>query len=388
MIGAQRPPLIGQGPLVQRDGLVRAAGLLAGRRHAGPAGQRVRVIKAEPALLIGQGPLVQRDGHVGVVPLQPGRHAQVVGELPAGEIPVFGRLGQGPQQDVIHRGRKVLPPRRQPRRRLGQVRVQHRHALVPQERRLAGQQHERRARQRVLVRARVHRLAPDLLGRAVGRRAQEVPRSGLGSRRLPALGQPEVRQVHVIGPAGPRIHEHVGGLDVTVHQTDGMGGVQGRGHRGDDRGRPRDGQRAHPAHQRSRVAARHISHGDEQHAICFARFVHRDNVRVIHRGGGPGFTDETVPEFIIRRQRGRKDLECYLPRQPLILGPEYHRGSAVAYLFFQAIPGDPRTGGEIGQEPDGSRLLIAHRGPRNGRPGSRQAVLTKAGKSRPRATPS
>ena len=241
VIGAQRPPLIGQGLLVQHDGLVRAAGLLAGRRQAGPAGQRVRVIQPELALLIGQGPLVQRDGHVGVVPLQPGRHAQVVGELPAGEIPVFWRLGQGPQQDVIHRCRKILPPRRQPGRRLGQVRVQHRQALVPEERRLAGQQHERRARQRVLVRARVHRLAPDLLGRAVGRRAQEVTRSGLGGRRLPALGQPEIGQVHVIGPAGPRINQHIGGLDVTVHQTDGMGGIQGRGHRGDDRGRPRDG---------------------------------------------------------------------------------------------------------------------------------------------------
>ena len=123
-------------------------------------------------------------------------------------------------------------------------------ALVPEERRLAGQQHERRAGQRVLVRARVYPLAPDLLGRAVGRRAQEVPRSGLGRRRLPALGQPEVGQVHVIGPAGPRIDEHVGGLDVTVHEADGVGGVQGGGHRGDDRGHPRDGQRSEPAHQR------------------------------------------------------------------------------------------------------------------------------------------
>ena len=321
MLRAQRPPLVGQGLLVQHDGLVRAAGLLAGRRQAGPAGQRVRLVQPQLALLIGQGPLVQHDGHIGVVPLEPGRHAQVVGELPAGEIPVFGRLGQGAQQDVIHRRRKILPSRRQPGRRLGQVCVQHRQALVPEERRLAGQQHERRARQRVLVRARVHRLAPDLLGCAVGRRAQEVPRSGLGGRRLPALGQPEVGQVHVIGPAGPRIHQHVGGLDVTVHETDGVGGVQGRGHRGDDRGHPRDGQRAQPAHQRSRVAARHISHGDEQHAVRVARFVHRDDVRVIHCRGRAGLTDKTVTEFIVRRQRGRKDLERYLPVAAAHPGP-------------------------------------------------------------------
>jgi hypothetical protein len=173
----------------------------------------------------------------------------------------------------------------------------------------------------------------------------------------------------VIGPAGPRIDEHVGGLDVTVHETDGVGGVQGRGHRGDDRGHPRDGQRTQPAHQRPRVAARHISHGDEQHAVRVARFVHRDDVRVIHSRGRAGLTDKTVAEFVIRRQRGRKDLERYLPWQPLILGPEYHRRSAVAYLLLQAITGDSRAGREIGQEPDGSRLFIAHRGPRNGRRG-------------------
>ena len=105
MFRAQRLPLIAQGLLVQHDGLVRAAGLLAGRGLAGPAGQRVRLVQSQLALLIGQGPLVQHDGHIGVVPLEPGRRAQVVGELPAGQIPVLGRLGQGAQQDVIHRHR-------------------------------------------------------------------------------------------------------------------------------------------------------------------------------------------------------------------------------------------------------------------------------------------
>jgi hypothetical protein len=51
-----------------------------------------------------------------------------------------------------------------------------------------------------------------------------------------------------------------------------------------------------------------------------------------------------VLEFIICRQCGRKDLERYLPWQPLILGPEYHRRSAVAYLLLQAITGDSRAG--------------------------------------------
>ena len=47
MLRAQRPPLIAQGLLMQHDGLVRAAGLLAGRFLAGPAGQRVRLIQPQ-----------------------------------------------------------------------------------------------------------------------------------------------------------------------------------------------------------------------------------------------------------------------------------------------------------------------------------------------------
>ena len=31
----------------------------------------------------------------------------------------------------------------------------------------------------------------------------------------------------MIGPTGPCIHEHVGRLDITVHQPGGMGGIQG-----------------------------------------------------------------------------------------------------------------------------------------------------------------
>ena len=59
------------------------------------------------------------------------------GELPAAGIAFLGRLGQGTQHDVIHRGRKVVPPRLTSRRRRGQVRVQHRHAHVPRKRRFA-----------------------------------------------------------------------------------------------------------------------------------------------------------------------------------------------------------------------------------------------------------
>ena len=93
-----------------------------------------------------------------------------------------------------------------------------------------------------------------------------------------------------------------------------------------------DGQRALPVHECPRIAASHIPHRDEQHAISVAGFEHRDDVRIIHGRRGPGFTDEAMPEGLIRRQGGREDLERYRPPEPLVLGPEHHRRRALACL--------------------------------------------------------
>jgi hypothetical protein len=109
-----------------------------------------------------------------------------------------------------------------------------------------------------------------------------------------------------------------------------------------------------------RIAARHIPHRDEQHPVRIAGFEHRNDVRIIHGRRTPGFTNEAVPECLIRRQRRREDLERYLPLEPLILGPEYNRHSSLADLLFQTVPRDPGTDGEAGQEPEGPRPLIAH----------------------------
>ena len=39
----------------------------------------------------------------------------------------------------------------------------------------------------------------------------------------------------MVGPAWPRIHEDIGCLDVPVHESRGMGRIEGRGHRRDNR---------------------------------------------------------------------------------------------------------------------------------------------------------
>ena len=181
---------------------------------------------------------------------QPERLAQRVGELPAAAIPVPGRLGQRPGQHRVRSRRKIRPQGGQRRRRLGNVRVHHRRRLLPVERRHPGQQLERRARQRVLIRPPVHRAAPELLRRDVIQRAQELPGAGQADGRQHRLAQPEIRQVHVIGPPGPRVQQHVGRLDIPVHQPRRVRGIQRRRHRRDDRSRPPRRQRALTAQQR------------------------------------------------------------------------------------------------------------------------------------------
>ncbi len=50
-------------------------------------------------------------------------------------------------------------------------------------------------------------------------------------------------------------------------------------------------------------------HRDEQHPVRIARLEDRDDMRVIDGRRGPGLTNEAVPERVIRRQRGREDLD-------------------------------------------------------------------------------
>ena len=213
--------------------------------------QRVRVIQPQPVLLIGQRPLVQRDGHIRVVSLQPERHPQRISELPATGITTFGSLRQGP-----HAGHHPRPAE-------GRAAATSTAAAASTAARTAppcphpGEMAARRTATRTpRTPMRTHQCARRLAapwicsGAAVNRRPQEVTCSCLAGRRQRTFRQPEIRQIHMIGPTGPRIHEHIGRFDITVHQPGGMSGIQGRGHRGDNRRGPRNGQRAHPVHER------------------------------------------------------------------------------------------------------------------------------------------
>ena len=93
----------------------------------------------------------------------------------------------------------------------------------------------------------------------------------------------------MVRPAAARggVEQHVRGLDVPVHETSRVGGVERRGNLGDDLDDPGGRQVARPVEQRAHITAADVPHRDEQHARRLPGLEDRDDVRIVHRGGGP-----------------------------------------------------------------------------------------------------
>ena len=96
--------------------------------------------------------------------------------------------------------------------------VMHREGPLPAERQPPGQHRERHAGQRVLVGLDVRPPAGDLLGGGVVDRADELPGPGQPGHGRGPLGEPEVRQVRMIGPPRAHVDEDVGRLHIPVHE--------------------------------------------------------------------------------------------------------------------------------------------------------------------------
>ncbi len=311
-----------------------AGGLATGRRHVGHGGRRAA------AAGTGRDRAVWCRGLGGAAGLLQRR-----GEGQAGLVAGVRGLGQCPGHHPVDGGREVRALLGQRRRWRGHLGPHHRQVLVPAERRGAREHFEGRAGQRVTVGPAVHRAPLHLLGGQVVERAQHLAGQREAGRGVHGLADAEVGQVHMVAGAvlGCPAEQHVGRLDVPVHQPAGVRGVQRRRHLGDDAEGPRRGQRPGPVQQAVHVLAGDVAHGDEQHAAGLAGVEDGDDVRVIHRRGGAGLPDEPLPERLVPGELGGQHLECHPAVEPGVARPVDHGHPAAADLLRQLVVGDLRA---------------------------------------------
>lgn len=106
----------------------------------------------------------------------------------------------------------------------------------------------------------------------------------------------------------PCRHEHVGRLDVEVHQASRVHRVQRVGHLTEQPQRPRHGQRTAVDHARE-VGPLDVAHRDVEVTVGLIEVVQRDDVGVVDRGRVAGLVDEAFAELAVGGQRLVDDLE-------------------------------------------------------------------------------
>ncbi len=171
-------------------------------------------------------------------------------EIAGGRVALLRRLRHRRADHDVERRRHSLGQRAGGGRRVVEVRVHLRQLGVARERRPAGQRVEQHRAERVDVGAGVGMLAADLLGRGEVGRADEVAGAREAGAGRGVLGQPEVGQVGVLLPL--LRDQHVGRLDVAVHEPAAVRRVERAGDLPDD---PHRALGAEPAATRRRASA-------------------------------------------------------------------------------------------------------------------------------------
>ena len=238
-----------------------------------------------------------------------------------------------------------------------EVGVDHRRRLGTGVGHLAGQRAEREAGQAVLVGAAVDPPALDLLRRRVVHRAHVLPRR----RELaPALRPPWRCRSRTGTRAGLRPgtgDQDVARLDVAVHQTRGVHGVEGVGHRLQQGAQRLDVEPTVALEHRAEVFAVDEAHRQVEHAVRVARVVDRDDVRVLQAGRDGGFPLEAVAVLPVGGERRGEHLQGDRAAQLQVAGAVDDAHAAFADERVDAVAcqhaSDPSR--------DGCALLLRHR---------------------------
>ena len=169
------------------------------------------------------------------------------------------------------------------------------------------------------------------------------------------LAEPEVRQVHVIQVTAAGLpQQNVGGLDVAVHQSVGVRGVQRRGDLARDYRGPFRAQAAFRLDQRSDVTMSDVSHGNEQDPSRLASLEHRDDVRVVDARRGARLAHEPLSERLVLAEVRGEDLQGDQAAEAEVEGTVDDGHAATADPFLDLVPGELLPWSEIA----GSRMDV------------------------------
>ena len=248
-------------------------------------------------------------------------------------------------EDELEGVRQIrIDPYRRGRDR-GQDLVEHDAGRRPPERLVPGRHLVQHDAEREEIRAGVELLAPHLLGRHVGHRADRPPRAGQLMGRLYGghsglelrlllrqLREPEIQDLRV----ATRSDEDVRRLDVamddprTVRRVEGVGDL--------DRQAPDSLERHRlPADLVLEGLPFQELHDEERAPVRLAEIVDRTNVRVVERRGRTRLTLEPLERFLTAGELLGQELERDNPPEALVLGLVDEAHAAAPELFEDPV---------------------------------------------------
>ena len=229
-------------------------------------------------------------------------------ELAAGRVPLGRRLGERRLEDGVERGGQVCAVVGELRRRIVQVREDHRQLALAVERRGAGEALEEQAAERVDVGPAVDLAALDLLGRDVVDRADEAAIARQAADGGDVARQAEVADEGVLALRSVR-DENIAGLDVAVDEPGPVRGVQRVGHLAGDPERAFGVERAVAPQHGAEILAFDVGHGQVERPVVLPSVDHVDNVRLVERSCDLRLAQEAAPKTLVIRHVRRQQLE-------------------------------------------------------------------------------
>ncbi len=213
----------------------------------------------------------------------------------------------------------------------GDVHHRHREAVFGGVGHMAGQHLVEQHAQAVKVGAGVHRLAADLLGAHVARRADGQPGAGHDGVAAESFGDAEVGQHR----AAVFAKQNVLGLDVAVDDVPAVGVLESASDGAADR--QRVFQRQALADALLQRSARQVLHRQIIDIVMRADIVNGDDMRVVQLRDQPSFPRKPLREFFIGRQHRLDNFQGHMAVQGFLKGEIDDRHAALAQLTFDLI---------------------------------------------------